>query len=154
MKDRIRKNLDVFLFQYCVPTRIQKLLPRTAILYIFFGVISTSVDLIVFYLCSTWLGIGYILAATVSFVFSSTTNFITNKYLNYQNASRKLALQYGVHFSIGLTTLLLTYLFLYFFIGILGLAPLVAKVMSAFILAFYSYFAHTYITFNHNRFSA
>ena len=153
MKERLRTTIDTLLFGRIIPRRIQALVSRQAILYIFYGCISATVDLSLFYICGAWFGLGYILSATVSFVFSSTTNFVTNKYLNYQNNSQRLARQYGVHFLVGLSSLLITYLFLAFFIGILGFGRMVSKVIIAFIVAFYSYSVHTRITFSQRHFS-
>lgn len=154
MRETIKNGVNTILFQYLVPGFVLQKVPRNAILYIFYGCISTLIDWGVFYVVSISLGFHYIPAATVSFLFSSSTNFVTNKYLNFENRSEKLLSQYAVHFTIGLSALLLTYLFLYLFIDILGLNRMPAKVITSLIMAVYGYFAHKNITFGNRHFSA
>lgn len=153
MKEKLRKNIETFLFDYAVPTRMQEVLPRTAVFYIFFGSISTSIDIGIFYIAGEWFGLDYILAATAAFLCSSFLSFLSNKYLNFQNKSEKVVQQYGVFITIGISSLLWTYLFLYVFIDILGLHRMAAKVVTALIVAFYSYLVHTKLTFGMRRFS-
>lgn len=152
MAEKIRRFVDTLLFKYLVPPFVQRRFSRTVLLYIFYGVISTLVDWTLFYAAGVWFGFGYVLSATVGFVFSSATNFATNKFLNFQNKSKQVGRQYVVHFTIALISLSLVYLFLYIFIDILGVPRMPAKMVTSFLLAFCNYFAHKHITFNTDRF--
>lgn len=153
MQERIRNLLDTFLYEYCIPERFHSVIPKTAVFYIFFGCITTAIDIGVFYIVNYWFDFWYLVSNAIAFVFSSTTNFVTNKYLNYQNKSQKLALQYITHFAVSVSALVVTSLFLYFFVDILGFGALAAKLITSILVAFYSYFVHTKVTFGHARFS-
>lgn len=151
MKQYAQQWVDT-LFDLFVPGFVQERIPRQVILYIVYGSISTSVDILLFYIGGAFWGLGYIAAATLSFFAAGTTSFVLNKYLNFKNDSKKLVLQYIVFFAIGASSLLFTYLFLYVFIDILFMHRMAAKVITSLILAVYAYFANTSITFGHRYF--
>lgn len=151
MKQKVQNWIDGVLFEYLVPTGIQRRLSRRAILYTLYGVFNTVLDLGVFYVATEWVRMGYILSATLSFLAAATSGFILNKYFNYRDASSQVAFQYGVYCAVSFFGLLITYLFLYFFIDILGLHRMVAKAVTSLVLAVYGYFAHTHITFRPRR---
>ena len=122
--------------------------------YIVVGICATLIEWLVFYVGLNLLAVHYIFAATISFTVASSVNFVCNKYWNFENESTALARQYLVHFSIGLTGLCLTYALLYSMIEIIGLHPMLAKIISSGLLAFYSYSAHKHITFGRHFFPA
>lgn len=154
MKETLRENVNWLIFETLLPKSLQDRVSRNAILYIFYGCISTMVDWTSFYIAVSVVGMHYIPGATIGFLLSSTSNFLTNKHLNFQNSAKASKKQYGAHLLIGVSGLMLVYLFLYIFIDILGLPRMGAKILTSFLLAFYGYFAHKNITFNANRFNS
>lgn len=121
--------------------------PTYFIFFAFFGGIATLADWSIFYFTHLRLGWHYIVSVTLSFVFGSLISFLGNKYLNFQDPSKKVLQQYLLFVSLALVGLLITYGLLFIFIERFRLHPMIARVLSTAIMLFYNYFSQKHITF-------
>lgn len=148
--ETIRVAIEEFLFHRLVPQWVIDRVSRNAIYYIFFGCIAAIVDWSIFFVFAILLGFHYSWAATAAFLAGNSTNYVCNKWLNFQNKTHRVGKQFVIHLAIGLGGLALTYFFLYCFIDLLGVPKMAAKIISTAIIAFYGYTMHRSFTFNLN----
>lgn len=122
--------------------------PTHFIFFAFFGGIATAVDWSVFYVTHLRLGWHYLQSVTLTFILGTLISFSGNKYLNFQDSSKKIIRQYVIFASLAAVGLLITYGLLTIFIEYLHLHAMVARAISTFIVLFYNYFSQKHITFN------
>lgn len=120
---------------------------RTFFMYVLFGGLATIVDWSIFALGIYSFGMHYTLAVTISFSFGSITNFILNKYLNFQNKYKKVHLQFLLYLVIALIGLALTLLFMWLMIDSMAIGELTARVITTAIVLIYNFLGHKFVTF-------
>lgn len=121
--------------------------PTHFIFFAFFGGIATIVDWSVFYVTHFRLGWHYLASVTLTFILGTLISFSGNKYLNFQDKSKKVIRQYVTFVTLAGGGLLLTYGLLITFIDYFNIHAMVARAMATFIVLFYNYFSQKHITF-------
>ncbi|OGJ15883.1 hypothetical protein A3K73_01835 [Candidatus Pacearchaeota archaeon RBG_13_36_9] len=117
-------------------------------LYLVFGGFATIIDWGVYYLSLYSLGIHYSLSVTLSFIFGSITNFLLNKYLNFNNQYKKLHNQFILYLLIAIGGLIFTIVLMWFLIEVCLVDKFLARVIATAITLVYNFLGHKYITFN------
>ncbi len=116
-------------------------------LYYLIGNFVAIIDLILLFVLTDLLHIFYLISASISFVIASLIHFLLNKKYTFQNKSKKYILQYFLVIISGLITLLLNLLLLFVFVEFIGLWYIYARIISAFLLLFFTYNFNKYVTY-------
>ena len=111
--------------------------------FIITGGISFSVNLILLYSLTEFLGLWYIFSATLSFVVAFIIGFMMNKFWTFTNISETgIRAQIFVYLFINLFNLALNNTILYFLVESWGLWYVLAQVIASALIAFESFFAY------------
>lgn len=121
---------------------------RLFINYLFFGGIATVVDFGILYSLTEFLGIWYFFSAALSYIVGMFTNYSMNKYFNFRNRSKRIAVQFGLFMTVALIGLALNQVILYALVEMAGLWYMSAKVISVFVVVFWSFYGHKKLTFS------
>ena len=124
-----------------------KKLASTFVVYGFVGAIATIVDWGSFYVMNSTFGWHYILAVCISFILGSVTNFSLNKHITFKNTSKKLIRQYLLHTFVSILSLSVTILLMLWFIQGFHMIKFPARMLTTFIVLFFNFFMHKYLTF-------
>ena len=65
---------------------IKKLINKEIILYVIFGVLTTIVNLIAYYLFSNIININYLISNAIAWIISVVFAYITNKFFVFNNS--------------------------------------------------------------------
>src|SRR4030042_1809862 len=115
---------------------------RSFMLYLVFGGFATIIDWGVYYLALYSLGIHYSLSVTLSFIFGSITNFLLNKYLNFNNQYKKLHNQFILYLLIAIGGLIFTIVLMWFLIEVCLVDKFLARVIATAITLVYNFLGH------------
>ena len=126
---------------------IESLLTRLFALYVVFAGIATVVDFAVLAALVQFAGVNYMLAAAFSYICGMITNFSLNKFFNFRNKSRAVAMQFGVFIAVALVGLVINQAVIYVLVEFCGVYYLLAKIISVVIVMFWSFFGHKNFTF-------
>ncbi|MBU0906599.1 MAG: GtrA family protein [Nanoarchaeota archaeon] len=110
--------------------------------------IATIVDLGLLFFLTEFVKIWYFYSAMISYFAGMITNYSLNKYLNFKNKSKRVALQFTMFMFVALIGLALNQIILLVLVGRWGLWYIFAKAISIFVVMFWSFFGHRKITFN------
>ena len=121
---------------------------RQSFFYIFVGSIATAVDWSSFYFFSSILGADYRLAVTISFSFGATTHYILNKTITFRDRTKKLAAQLGIYFVLLIVTVILSVLLMHMLVGVIGIVPMLARVLTTPLMLTVNFLMHKFLTFN------
>ena len=130
---------------------IEKLKSKSYILffkYVFFAGIATLVDFGVLYLLTDIYKVWYFVSAIFSYLCGMITNFTLNKILNFENKSKKIFYQFGLFAFVALIGLGLNQLILFILVEKFKLWYIIGKLISVFIVMFWSFIGHKKITFH------
>lgn len=110
--------------------------------YVFVGGTAFIVDFFFLYFFSDICGIYYLISAVFSFIISVLVNYImSTKWVFNQNNIENKVLEFNLFILISTIGLAFTEILLYFFTDILGIYYLISKIISAFIVLFWNFFA-------------
>lgn len=140
-----------FLEYFLERIPLLKKFPTYFIFFALFGGIATIVDWGLFYLTHLRLGWHYLVSVTLTFILGTLISFSGNKYLNFQDSSKKVIRQYVTFVSLAGGGLLITYGLLIVFIDYLGIHAMLSRAMSTFIVLFYNYNSQKNITFRKTK---
>jgi len=115
--------------------------------YFIIGVIATIVDLGLLFVLTEFFKIWYLLSVAIACIVGMLTNYIINKKFNFKNKSKKIALQFGLFFSVALTSIVLNLVIVFILVEFFTLWYLLAKVISTLIVFSWSFYWHKNITF-------
>ena len=124
---------------------IKKLTSREVVLYLVFGVLTTLVDYVVFWLCGKLLGDSMAmvqLANVISWVCAVLFAFVTNRTFVFQSQEKTAAGIFGelVRFTgARLTSLLISMLIIYIGVDLFHLSPMIAKIFSSVVVVILNY---------------
>lgn len=121
--------------------------------YLFFGGLTTLVNIITFFIFNSLLGTDYKLATSIAWILSVVFAFITNKRFVFQskNSSSKEILPF-------LTFRIMSYLMdiglMIILIEAIHLHPLLSKVLVNVLVVLFNYIASKYFVFNRKTYSS
>jgi putative flippase GtrA len=117
--------------------------------YTFVGGFAFIVDFSCLYLLTEFLHLHYLISAAIAFLFGLTVNYILSVLwvFNDRALSNKFV-EFIVFALIGVVGLGLNELFLWYLTDIAGIYYLLSKIITAFIVYFWNFFARKIILFN------
>ena len=118
--------------------------------FAFVGGLAAIIDLAVFTLINVVLHIHYQIALVCAFATAATTKFFINKTFTFKNKSTKTGRQYSIFIGLQFFALLISMAFMWFFVEIVLLFPVVARIVVTFLVLFINYNMDKYITFGKN----
>lgn len=119
---------------------------RELILYGIIGASGAALDLLVFWLLTTYLGWHPVPATAVSVSLGIGNNFVWNAFINFKTRDR-LLLRFLSFFAIGLIGVLLSMLLIFLLHDVVSLDPLLAKLISIPVVVVGQFLANRSITF-------
>lgn len=127
---------------------------KEVLLYLFFGVLTTVVSIVVFALCNVTLGINELVSNVISWIISVAFAFLTNRIWVFA-APTKTAIEFikqMISFYGGrVLTLLLEELIILMFVTILGLPGMIIKLVAQVIVIVGNYVISKLIVFKKGR---
>lgn len=154
MRAFILKIIDFFYFPL-----IQKWIPRRTFRYIACGGSSTTLDIVLFYISfhfilhERMLHLGpltmsaYIAAFFMAFCVSFPTGFFLSKYVVFPESELKGKTQFFRYILIVLCCISMNYIFLKFFVEVCHIFPTISKILTAILIACFSYLTQKHFTF-------
>ncbi len=123
---------------------------NTLIKYSTVGISGTAVDILVLYFLVDILGLGVILAASISFILAATNNFLWNNIWTFREDVHKrfISLRYIRFMIVSVIGLILTIFLMYIFNSILFIWYILAKIMTSIVVLLWNYYANKHWTFN------
>ena len=119
--------------------------------YTLVGGLAFVIDFGSLYALKEKCGLHYLVSAGIAFILGLMVNyFISVKWVFNSRAVKSRLMEFAIFAAIGLVGLALNELFLWIFTGLLAIYYLVSKLMTAFIVYFWNFFARKFILFNIN----
>ncbi len=119
----------------------KKLFSKEVILYLIFGVLTTLVDTVVFYISNYTLNIHYIISTCIAWVFAVLFAYITNKLFVFESKTYENLLKEMISFfSLRFVSLLMSLVFMFLLVNILGINELISKIAVNFLVVVANYF--------------
>ncbi len=122
--------------------------------YVFFAGAATIFDFGILYLLTDKAHLHYFISAAISYTVGMAVNYTLNKFFNFKDKDKKIALQFGVFVGVALVGLALNQAIISALVELFGLWYMFAKAVSLLLVMFWSFWAHKNITFNLKRFRA
>jgi len=116
-------------------------------LYIFCAGIATIMDMALLYVFTDYLGVMYLVSATLSYSSGIFVNYALNRRITFRNKSRKRGKQFAMFTIISIIGLILTLLFMAIFVEFLGIWYMLAKLITIALVFIWSYNANSKLTF-------
>ena len=111
---------------------IKKLISKETILYIIFGVLTTIVNLISYYLFSNIISINYLISNTISWIISVSFAYITNKFyvFNSKDTSKDIIIKEFIKFvNCRLTSGIIEMILLFLLVDMLAVNDIISKLV-------------------------
>ena len=120
---------------------IKKFLNRQFISYIFFGILTTLVDFIVFYISNSIFNINYILSTIFGWILAVIFAYITNKFFVFNsNKKENILKEIFSFFYFRFLSLILSIIFMVLFIEILNINESISKIIVNIFVVLANYF--------------
>ena len=104
------------------------------------GLASFAVDYGIFFVLFHFFGVQYIVASTVSFGLSLVLNyFLTLKFVFDAKPGRNVAVEFAIYIGLNIIALGLNQLILFLSVDLLGLSPLVGKLIATAVVLVYNF---------------
>ena len=123
---------------------------KELILYLVFGVLTTIVNIVSFWLCNDILGVEYKICNIVAWILSVVFAFITNKTIVFEskNKSKENTTKEAISFFVSrLFSLAIDMVLMILMIDILKMNSLVAKIISNVVVVIINYVFSKFIVF-------
>ena len=119
-----------------------KIFNKEVILYLVFGVLTTLIDLIVFYISNNILNIHYIISTCLAWIFAVLFAYVTNKIFVFSSTENKQNIfkEMFYFFSLRLVSLLMSIVFMFIMIDILHLNEILSKILVNVFVVIANYF--------------
>lgn len=131
-------------------TLLHKLINRETITYIIFGVLTTAVNYVTYYLLYRFTALDAIIYNTIAWAVSVIFAFITNKLFVFESkkwAIRTVLREFFPFVGARILSLLLEEAFLMLTVNVLGMHELIAKIIISVVVVIVNYFASKFIIF-------
>jgi len=116
------------------------------------GCLGTAVDLGSLYLFVDYLHIPLLVATAISFMLAVINNFILNKYWTFQNKNSNIRKQFIKFMLVSITGLFLTEICMAFFVYVLKIWYMAAKLITSGLVLTWNFLANKYWTFKDRLF--
>lgn len=105
------------------------------------------IDLILLYILTEFLGILYLLSATISFIVVQILNYYVNKTFNFKNKSKHVSRQFSLFILINTVGLALSLGILALLVEVFGLWYILGRIISMLFAFNFNFFLHNRYTF-------
>ena len=107
---------------------------KQAFLYGIVGVIATVVDWGMFFLANSVFSVHYQVSVVAAIIAGGTVNYLLNKSITFRNKSERVGLQLGAYIAVFLTSVAMTSGWMYLFVEIVELKPIVGRIVTTFVM--------------------
>ena len=120
----------------------EKLFNKEVILYLIFGVLTTLVDTVVFYISNYTLNIHYVISTCLAWIFAVLFAYITNKIFVFSSTknNQNIFKEIFYFFSLRLVSLLLSILFMVIMVNYLHIPEIISKILVNVFVVISNYF--------------
>lgn len=135
-------------------TLLHKLINRETITYIIFGVLTTAVNYVTYYLLYKFTSLDAIIYNTIAWAVSVIFAFITNKLFVFESKSWKIQtvlLEFFPFVGARILSLLLEEAFLLLTVNVMGIHELIAKIIISVVVVIVNYFASKFLIFRNKK---
>ena len=135
-------------------TLLHKLINRETITYIIFGVLTTAVNYVTYYLLYKFTALDAIIYNTIAWAVSVVFAFITNKLFVFESKSWKIQtvlLEFFPFVVARILSLLLEEAFLLLTVNVMGIHELIAKIIISVVVVIVNYFASKFLIFRNKK---
>lgn len=135
-------------------TLLRKLINRETITYIIFGVLTTAVNYVAYYLLYKFTALDAIIYNTIAWAVSVIFAFITNKLFVFESKSwniRTVLPEFFPFVGARILSLLLEEAFLMLTVTVIGIHELIAKIIISVVVVIVNYFASKFIIFRNKK---
>lgn len=121
---------------------LKKIFNKEVILYLIFGVLTTIVDFIVFYISNKTLKIHYVIATCLAWIFAVLFAYLTNKIFVFSAIENKnnIFKEIFYFFSLRLLSLVLSIIFMVVMIDFMFIPELISKILVNIFVVVANYF--------------
>ena len=122
-------------------------------LYLFFGGLTTLVNIVAYKICSSLFSLNYITASIIAWIFAVLFAYLTNKYFVFKsknNNSVNNIKEIMSFFMFRVFSLFIDLFTMYLLVGIVKINDLYAKVIANILVVVINYFASKLIIFKDN----
>lgn len=120
----------------------EKLFNKEVILYLIFGVLTTLVDTVVFYISNYTIHIHYVISTCLAWIFAVLFAYITNKIFVFSSTknNQNIFKEIFYFFSLRLVSLLLSILFMVIMVNYLHIPEIISKILVNVFVVISNYF--------------
>lgn len=124
---------------------------KEVIMYLIFGVLTTLVNIITYYISTKIFLINYQISNIIAWIISVTFAFITNKLYVFESKTNDRILKEVISFySLRLFSLVIDIFTMYIMVSLLSVDDLIAKIIANVIVIVINYITSKLITFKKN----
>lgn len=123
---------------------------KQLVLYGIIGALSAGVDFAVFNILIAYVGLYYLTANCLSVLIGILTSFTLNRTINFK-VTDKIAIRFGLFFTIGMVGLALSNGILWIGIDAYHFSETLTKLVSIFVVAFIQFIFNKFITFKQTK---
>lgn len=129
----------------------EKIFNKEVILYLIFGVLTTLVDTIVFYISNYKLSIHYVVSTCLAWIFAVLFAYITNKIFVFSSTknNQNIFKEIFYFFSLRLVSLLLSIVFMLIMVNGLKIPEIISKLLVNVFVVISNYFFSKIFIFKH-----
>ena len=127
---------------------------KQVIFYTFVGAIATVVDWGSFYVLNLLCKVDYKIAVSISFTVGSAVNYILNKKITFNDRTKRIAAQLSVFAILAAISLLMSVFLMFVQVKLLGMLPMLARIVTTGIMLAVNFLMHKFITFNRKIYTA
>lgn len=129
----------------------EKIFNKEVILYLIFGVLTTLVDTIVFYISNYKLNIHYVVSTCLAWIFAVLFAYITNKIFVFSSTknNQNIFKEIFYFFSLRLVSLLLSIVFMLIMVNGLKIPEIISKLLVNVFVVISNYFFSKIFIFKH-----
>lgn len=120
----------------------KKIFNKEVILYLIFGVLTTLVDTVVFYISNYTIHIHYVISTCLAWIFAVLFAYITNKIFVFSSTknNQNIFKEIFYFFSLRLVSLLLSILFMVIMVNYLHIPEIISKILVNVFVVISNYF--------------
>lgn len=128
---------------------LKKLFTKQVMLYLVFGVLTTIVDTLVFYIFNYKFNIHYVVSTCFAWVFAVLFAYFTNKMFVFCESSnpRSIIEEMFYFFSLRFASLILSIVFMVIMVNMLHIHELLSKILVNFFVVIANYFFSKFFIF-------
>ncbi|WP_394698744.1 GtrA family protein [uncultured Methanoregula sp.] len=112
------------------------------------GILSSAIDIGLLYVLTSYLGIWYLLSATVSYCCGIVVSYLLNKCLTFHDANRHYFVQFSAFAAISFSCLLVNICIIWLCVELFSLGYLPGKIIATGCSFFWNYYGQSRITFH------